>query len=287
VGAVRAARLGRAITRKELYAVGVRVIDLDRDMSDVIPTGCSVDSEFLFRRMEEATFRMVGGSERRRILDVAAGVGQDGRALLRQGAWAVGAEPSQRMTELARLAAREEGGDDVPFLWVRAWSEALPFRARVFDGAFCKGALDHFDDPVGCIAEAARVTKPDGRVVFAVANFESLGCQITRGLDWLAGLVWGRTVRGRRHYDVPSDHFTRYDPELLRAQLEPHVVIESWIGVSLLWGLPSWASLLKRLPGGVASVLLQTADSVARRVPRWADVIVVASRPRPLAGEAR
>jgi SAM-dependent methyltransferase len=135
-------------------------------MSDVFPTGTSVDSEFLFRRMAEATLDALETRPGSRVVDVAAGVGQDDRALARRGAWVVGAEPSERMTALAYLSDREDaeppsGG----VARVRAWSEALPFGAGAFDGAFCKGALDHFDDPESCIREMARVTRASGRVV--------------------------------------------------------------------------------------------------------------------------
>jgi SAM-dependent methyltransferase len=162
----------------------------------------------------------------------------------------------------------------------RAWSEALPFRADSFDGAFCKGSLDHFDDPEACIAETARVTRPGGHIVFAVANFESLGCRILGALDGVKRSLGRGSTPGRRHYDVPSDHFTRYDAELLRTQLERHLVLESWVGVSLLWGVRGWAASLSRLPGPVARALLTVADRIARRVPAWADVIVAAGRPR-------
>ncbi len=250
-------------------------MDLDRDMSHVIPTGSSLDSKFLFRRMEEVTFQALGPASGRRFADVDAGIGQDGRALESRGAWAVGVEPSARMTALARSETQSS-----PVGWVRAWSEALPFRTGSFDGAFCKGALDHFDDPLRCIEETARITAPDGRVVFAVANFESLGCRLASVLDRWASAYGQRQARGRRLYDVPADHFTRYDPRLLRGQLELHLVIESWTGVSLLWGVPGWSRVLQGLPLGVARGLLVCADRIARLVPGWADVIVGAGRLR-------
>jgi SAM-dependent methyltransferase len=162
-------------------------------------------------------------------------------------------------------------------IWARAWSEALPFRAGSFDAAFCKGALDHFDDPERCIAELARVTRADGRVVLAVANFESLGCRLQRLGDRLRGRP--RTA-GRRTYHVPSDHFTRYDARVLREQVERHVVVTEWRGLSLFWGVRRWARLLARLPAPWADRLLRAADAIAARIPAWADVIVVAGRPR-------
>ncbi|MFQ5697310.1 MAG: methyltransferase domain-containing protein [Myxococcota bacterium] len=256
----------------------MRVVDLDRDMSDVFPTGSQPDSEFLFARMEAETLSATGCVPGARIVDVAAGVGQDARTLAARGARVAGAEPSSRMTELARIAdAKAPAIAPGSLDRVRAWSESLPFRSGAFDAAYCKGALDHFDDPEACLREMARVTRRGGRVVLAVANFDSLGVRISRQLDRLRGSL----PEGRRHYDVPSDHFTRYDPELLERQLERLVQIDRRIGVSLLWGVRGWARLLAWLGPRASGLLLRAADRVAARFPALADIIVLAGSPRP------
>jgi SAM-dependent methyltransferase len=256
----------------------VRSVDLDRDMTHVIPTGTTRDSDFLFRRMEAETLAATRAGVGARVLDSAAGLGQDSRALARGGAHAFCAEPSSRMVELAKLvAAKETRPASGRVAWARAWSESLPFRAGSFDASFCKGALDHFDDPEACIAELARVTRADGRVVLAVANFESLGCRLQRLADRLRG---GAGRSGRSTYHVPSDHFTRYDPRLLREQVERHVEILEFRGISLLWGVRRWARLLARLPEPWAESLLRFADRIAARYPGLGDVIVVSGRPR-------
>ncbi len=257
-------------------------------MVDVIPTGSSLDSEFLFARMAEVTLAALHCAAGQRVIDVAAGVGQDDRALARSGVFAIGAEPSTRMTSLARLRdteGRVPGPGRVGR--VRAWSEALPFAAGTFDAAFCKGSLDHFDDPLAALHEMARVTRPGGRVVLAIANFDSLGCRLLR---WHARWRWNRTEEdqtaglpkgsGRRHFDVPSDHYTRYDPGLIRRQLAADLSVEQWTGVSLLWGLRSWSHLLAWLGPARARPLLRLADRLARWFPGWSDVIVVAGHPR-------
>ena len=77
-------------------------------------------------------------------------------------------EPSSRMTELARLQDAQVGGARPRH--VRGFGDALPFADASFDAVFCKGALDHFDAPEAAIAEMARVTRPGGRVVLAIAN---------------------------------------------------------------------------------------------------------------------
>jgi SAM-dependent methyltransferase len=260
----------------------MRVVDLDRDMSDVIPTGMSPDSEFLFARMTEVTLWATCADPGRLILDVASGVGQDSVALVRDGAYVVGAEPSARMTAMAEAfsGASLEDGDDKPS-WVRGWADALPFEDQSFDAAFCKGAMDHFDDPESAIAEMARVTKRDGRVVLAIANFDSLACRVTRAVDrfredWL-GLG---PLRGRRGYDTPSDHFTRYELDLMCEQAGKHVEVQTVQGISIGWGLPGWATLVCHLPRPIAMLMLRGLDAVARQWPTLSDVIVVVGRPR-------
>jgi len=252
----------------------MRIVDLERDMSDVIPTATSRDSNFLFGRMTAATLAATRSSAGARVLDAAGGLGQDSRELAQCGAVVFCAEPSRRMEALGRLLDERSGS--APTAWVRAWSETLPFADASFDAAFCKGALDHFDDPSACIGELARVVRPGGRVVLAVANFASLGCRAQRWLDAASRLQ----PPGRRNYHVPSDHFTRYDPELLRAQASTHLVVEEWLGISLLWGVRAWVTLLERLAERPAARLLSAADALARRLPALADVLIVAGRPR-------
>ena len=248
-------------------------------MSDVIPTGTTRDSTFLFARMTAATLGAAGPAPGRRILDVASGFGQDALALCRLGAEVVGAEPSLRMTAWARLgSARPE--ERVPH-WVRGWSDALPFADASFDGVVCKGALDHFDRPERALAEMARVTKPQGRVVLAVANFGSLSCRAARLADALRERFARQALpRGRRHYDVPADHFTRYVLARVRAHAERCLSLERALGISLGWGLPSWTRLVERAPAPLAEALLGAGDRLARLAPALADVVVLVGRPR-------
>jgi SAM-dependent methyltransferase len=165
--------------------------------------------------------------------------------------------------------------------WVRGWADALPFADGSFDAAFCKGALDHFDDPETAIAEMARVTRQAGLVVLAIANFDSLACRVARALDRLReDWLTLPPLRSRRGYDTPSDHFTRYELALMREQAERAVEIDRVIGISLGWGMPGWTGLLARLPSPIAAGLLRLADGIARLVPSLADVVVLVGRPR-------
>jgi SAM-dependent methyltransferase len=257
----------------------MRVVDLDRDMRDVIPTGTSRDSEYLFARMTERTLDLAAPAPGRRILDVACGFGQDAAALAARGASVVGAEPSARMAALAQRAASERSGPRPA--WVRGWGDALPFASGCFDAVICKGALDHFDRPAAAIAEMARVTRPGGRVVLAIANFDSLACRAARSWDALReGWLGAAPRRGRRHYDVPHDHFTRYELDLMREQASASLQLERVEGLSLAWGLGPWTRGVERMPERWAQRALGAADWCARQAPALADVVVLAGRPR-------
>jgi SAM-dependent methyltransferase len=264
----------------------MRVGELDRDMRDVIPTSLSPHSDFLFSRMTARTLALAAPGPGCRILDVASGLAQDAVALERAGARAVALEPSARMSELARLAAaeRREAGDAVAPSPVRGFSDALPFRDACFDAVICKGSLDHFDAPERALAEMARVTRAGGRVVLAVANFESAACRIARAWDAVFERWLGRRLRaGRRHYDVPHDHFTRYDLALLREHAGRFLELEAPAGVSLFWGLRSVDRALAKLPRWLRAALLHALDAVARTLPSLADVVLLCGRPRAAA----
>ncbi|MBW2384407.1 MAG: methyltransferase domain-containing protein [Deltaproteobacteria bacterium] len=257
----------------------MRVVDLDRDMSDVIPTGMTPDSEYLFDRMTEVTLDRTGAGPGKWVLDVASGVGQDSIALAARGARVIGAEPSRRMTGMAQLFAADKKGP-MPE-WVRGWSDTLPFATGSFDASICKGAMDHFDKPEQAIAEMARVTKTDGRVVLAIANFESLACRTGRALDDLRQDVLGwPPTRVRRGYDAPSDHFTRYEVELIREQAESSLVTLSMEGISMGWGMPGWSKLMAQVPDAVARRAVAAMGRAGQRYPTLADVIVLVGRPR-------
>ena len=254
-------------------------------MRDVIPTGTSRDSEFLFQQMTQRTLFAARPGAGRRILDVASGLGQDAMELARRGASVVAAEPSSRMSELAGLARSGDQQGDPSVLgrmtWLRCWSDALPFSNGSFDAVICKGALDHFDRPGAAIEEMARVTCPGGTVVLAIANFDSLSCRISRSLDRYHERWQGREpAPGRRAYDVPHDHFTRYELGLMREQASQFLELELVEGISLGWGVARWSYAVERLPGALAGAALAGLDWLARRAPAIADVVLLAGRPR-------
>ena len=247
----------------------MRVVDLDRDMSDVIPTGTTRDSEYLFDRMTAATLGHTLPGPGRRILDVASGFGQDAILLQEQGAKVVGAEPSERMMAWARMKSEEATGP-LPF-WVRGWSDGLPFADDSFDAAFCKGALDHFDRPAEAIREMARVTRPgrpggarhrELRVARPAAERgPRTTCANAGSADPCAG--------GAATYDVPAATTSPATTSPSCASRRGPTWISRWSRASRsAWGLP-----LLDPPGGPPSrpgsldATLRGLDGLAGRFP--------------------
>jgi ubiquinone/menaquinone biosynthesis C-methylase UbiE len=90
------------------------------------------------------------------ILDNGCGTGHLAEAL--PGARIVGVDLSPRMAEIARKRLSE--------VFV-ASAESLPFPENHFDAVLCRSLLHHLPHPEAAVAEASRVLKPGGRVLFS------------------------------------------------------------------------------------------------------------------------
>ena len=245
----------------------------------MIPTDTAPDSLFMYRRMQEATFAALHLSSGARVLDLAGGTGADAATLAALGFRVIASEPSAQMIGLGQLAAAQDSvrAQVDTLTWVRSFGEKLPFADDSFDATYCKGSLDHFEDPRAAMRELARVTRKDGRVVLAVANMSGLGRRLAARQDTRDRLLHG----GRRASDIPADHLTRYDSRLLCSHFAQFVDFEGAQGVSLLWSCRTWRALLRKLPDRLCNALLLGGDWVARRAPKLADVTILAGRPRP------
>ena len=99
----------------------MRVADLDRDHSAIFVADNAIESTFLYERMAAASYAELRCAPGKRIVDVAAGLGKDARALAPTGARLVNAEPSKTLTELERIygelddvgAGPEGGGEGI------------------------------------------------------------------------------------------------------------------------------------------------------------------------------
>jgi SAM-dependent methyltransferase len=224
------------------------------------------DGQFLYRRIEEAMLAegtVAGG----RTLDVACGVAKLANAIAGHGGEGWGLEPSAEMLGLSRWVHPNGRA-----LLVRGVAETLPFRDGSFDRIICSGSLDHFVAPRDFMREAVRLLRPDGRLVIALANYESLSCRLGR---WL-GRRW--PLPGRPYWQPPPDHNHKGDLTFVRRLRTGPLRLERCYGVSLLWQLQrgewSWGRWLDARPRALAGRLLGALDRLAYRAPALADMIV-------------
>ena len=253
--------------------------DLDYSIHDFQPE-MHRDSQFYFQRIPEVVARegaLAGG----RVLDVACGVGEVARQLRQKGSETWGLDPSMEMLGLSRWLF-----PDSNIVLVRGIAEALPFRDGSFDRVICQGSLDHFVDPRAFMREAARIVKPSGSVIIALANYESLSCHLGRLLSRLASdLLRGPKQDDRPYWRPPPDHYHKGELSFVRQLGENGLRLKSCYGISLLWLLRGWddwcwGEWLDERPRPFAEAILTTLDRIAYRTPALADMIISVWRPQ-------
>jgi ubiquinone/menaquinone biosynthesis C-methylase UbiE len=251
--------------------------DLEWDDKHVVPPVMFPDLSFLFRRMQEVTVEQVNARQGERILDVGCGRAIDA-VELGKGDWeCLGLEPSHTMIGHAKEYINEKSA---AVLLVRGIGEGLPFKDGSFDTVMCKGALDHFPHPDMAIREMARVLKPQGKAVIAIANFESLSFKLGRKVFGIISLFSKESRGSRRVWHVPEDHAYKFDYSTLRSMIEPHLKLERAVGISLFFGFPWWGLLLGKLPQRLSDFTLNSLDWLARRMPSLSDTLVFRCTPR-------
>jgi SAM-dependent methyltransferase len=257
-------------------------VDLDYRMEDFEPgAGSGRDSLFYHQRTDRAVLDEVVSQPPGRALDVACGSGALAARLGEAGWEAWGLEASSHMLGLGRWQ-----GFDRRVVMVRGIAEALPFREGSFDGVLCKGSLDHFADQAASIEEAARVLRPDGRLVIALANFDALSRRLGRGIHAIARALGtpGPDARppggGRPYWEPPTTHTVRGDLAYVRSLGGRRFALERCYGVSLLHHFRPWRLVVNRLPPRVGWAAMTVLDRVARRFPAASDMIVAVWRPR-------
>src|SRR5205085_548570 len=126
-------------------------------------------------------------------------------ALEERGWTAFGLDRTQEMVRLARERlphARER--------LVRGIAEELPFAAESFDAVVATGALEYVDDLPRALAEAARVLRPQGRLVASYPNYRSPS-SLVRG-TCRARLPRPRACSGPRADSSPATRTTGARP---------------------------------------------------------------------------
>jgi SAM-dependent methyltransferase len=261
------------------------VHDIENDLEHTIPPEGGPDSAWLFRAMTERSLALLEAAPGDVVLDLGCGMGQDSLALAARlpGSRVLAVEPSNRMIRYGQGLARGRFGQppapvhvQAAVQFVRAFGEELPLRDRSVDALLCKGALDHFIDPRQTMAEVARVLKPGGRAVVALANYDSLACHLGRAWDrWRRRLDPAAAIPAHPVYEPPPDHLTRFGYATIVALAGGALHLRRVEGLSLLWGFGPWSKRVAALPRSVAGAVVRLAAIVGHVFPRWADVIVI------------
>lgn len=131
------------------------------------------------RSWRRRTVRALGLPKGSVVLDLACGTGELAKAAGTAGLRVVGSDLSEGM-----LAARKG-----PAAAALADAARLPFSSGVFDGVVCGFALRNFTDLQRCLKEAARVTRPGGRLALLEVS-KPTGRLLRKGFDmWFDHLV--------------------------------------------------------------------------------------------------
>ena len=203
---------------------------------EIVMTDMTPDTVFVFDRMTDETINAVDAKPGEEILDVAFGRAIDAKHLMDRGGVMTGIEPSDVMIE---KALEFLGDERTKMGMTRSLGENLPFADNSFDKSVCKGAMDHFVDIEKSMAEMARVTKPDGRVIIAIANFESLTCIMGKAIWKVRKTITGKGPDGHPFWEPPDDHNHKFDLPVLKDLMSRHCKVESITGISLMWGFPN------------------------------------------------
>jgi ubiquinone/menaquinone biosynthesis C-methylase UbiE len=158
---------------KDDIAAGFKDVDHAADFAVFASCLNLIDSLPHFAELKRESYRLLGASPGRRILDVGCGLGDDAAALARlvaTGGVVVGVDGSQAMIEAAR---RRHGGVEGLSFEV-ADATDLPFADASFDGCRIDRVLQHIADPAPVVREMARVLRPEGALVAFDNDWETL-----------------------------------------------------------------------------------------------------------------
>ena len=146
----------------------------------------------------ESQLGVLGDLRELDVLDLACGTGYFSAWLARRGARVVALDLSAEQLETARRC-QETYGPSFPLL--QADAEQAPFAAAAFDLVVSEHGVAAWCDPRRWIADAARVLRPGGRLVFLT---NSLLSALTVPAD--EGPAGDRLLRGQR--DVARVHWS-------------------------------------------------------------------------------
>jgi 2-polyprenyl-6-hydroxyphenyl methylase/3-demethylubiquinone-9 3-methyltransferase len=154
-------------------------------------------------------------------LDAGCGSGTLARYLVEIGARVLGVDAAEEMIAMAReLASLDVAKTDEPNRQLRfqhiATIAHLPLADQSLDGILCSSVLEYVPNPAACLAEFARVLRPQGLLVVSVANRNSLVRRAQVGTHHL-----GRLLRQRWCVFLEYSH-NEYAPAAFRTLLKRH-----------------------------------------------------------------
>jgi len=129
---------------------------------------------FVAQRERELILHLLEANSGKTIVEVGSGTGYFLREVAFFGARCVGVEPSAEM--LAVSMSRSGRAID----YVRGCGEALPIKDATVDAVLFMTTLEFVQDVDATIREAARVVRPDGKLVIGVLNAEGPWAQARR-----------------------------------------------------------------------------------------------------------
>lgn len=142
----------------ERRSVLITAFDASARQYDRINASASFGSDARYRERTLARSRLAAGM---RVLDIGCGTGmmaRSAKAVVGDGGYVVGVDPSPAMLARALENQRIDAG-------IIGLAEQLPVRDDEFDFVTMSFALRHVADLVGAFREMARVLKPGGEVL--------------------------------------------------------------------------------------------------------------------------
>ena len=127
------------------------------------------------------------------------------RVARRRGAMPVGVDVAEAQLESARLLQNQF---DVHFPLVRASADEVPFADESFDFVISEYGASTWLDPSRWVAEASRLLRPGGQLVFVVNGTMLMTCTPEDGVE--AGTELVRDYFGMSRCEFPEDGTVEY-----------------------------------------------------------------------------
>jgi len=150
------------------------------------------------------------------LLDIGCGGGLFAEALAKAGYQVTGIDPSRGSIEAARAHAAAQG---LALTYHVASGERLPLPDTSFDIACCCDVLEHVDDVDAVVAEATRVLRPGGLLLYDTVNrtFLSKWVMVRLLQDWSWLRVAPPGLHAWEQFITPAE----LEATLRRHHLEP------------------------------------------------------------------